>query len=87
MFILNSNDTAPLYKQLYNQIREHVLSGKLPANSRLPSVRDNQNSKISVLLLGAGLNIFLGADADEFSCCSKFVLEYNNLNKRSTNFH
>ncbi|MBT0653979.1 PLP-dependent aminotransferase family protein [Geomobilimonas luticola] len=40
MFILNSNDTAPLYKQLYNQIREHVLSGKLPANSRLPSVRD-----------------------------------------------
>jgi len=40
MFILNSNDTAPLYKQLYNQIREHVLSGKLPANSKLPSVRD-----------------------------------------------
>ncbi|GFE58960.1 PLP-dependent aminotransferase family protein [Geobacter sp. AOG1] len=40
MFILNSNDTTPLYKQLYNQIREYVLSGKLPANSRLPSVRD-----------------------------------------------
>jgi len=40
MFILNNNDTAPLYKQLYNQIREHVLSGKLPANSKLPSVRD-----------------------------------------------
>jgi len=40
MFILNSNDSTPLYKQLYNQIRAHVLSGKLPANSRLPSVRD-----------------------------------------------
>ena len=40
MFILNSNDPVPLYKQLYNQIREHVLSGKLPANSKLPSVRD-----------------------------------------------
>ena len=40
MFILNNNDPVPLYKQLYNQIREHVLSGKLPANSRLPSVRD-----------------------------------------------
>ena len=40
MFILNRNDTAPLYKQLYNQIREHALSGKLPANSKLPSVRD-----------------------------------------------
>jgi GntR family transcriptional regulator/MocR family aminotransferase len=40
MFILNHNDAAPLYKQLYNQIREHVLSGKLPSNSKLPSVRD-----------------------------------------------
>jgi GntR family transcriptional regulator/MocR family aminotransferase len=40
MFILNNNDTAPLYKQLYHQIREQVLSGKLPANAKLPSVRD-----------------------------------------------
>jgi len=40
MFTLNNNDSVPLYKQLYDQIREFVLSGKLPANSRLPSVRD-----------------------------------------------
>ncbi len=40
MFILNNSDPVPLYKQLYIQIREHILSGKLPANSRLPSVRD-----------------------------------------------
>lgn len=40
MFILNNNDAVPLYKQLYMQIREHVLSGKLPAHARLPSVRD-----------------------------------------------
>jgi len=40
MFILNSNDTAPLYKYIYNHIREHVLSKKLPANSKLPSGRD-----------------------------------------------
>lgn len=40
MFILNSYDPVPLYKQLYNQIREHILSGKLPADIRLPSVRD-----------------------------------------------
>lgn len=40
MFILNSHDPVPLYRQLYNQIREHVLSGKLPADSKLPSVRD-----------------------------------------------
>jgi GntR family transcriptional regulator/MocR family aminotransferase len=40
MFILNSNDSVPLYKQLYNQIREHILTGKLPADSRLPSVRE-----------------------------------------------
>lgn len=40
MFILDSSSPVPLYKQLYNQIREHILSGKLPAESRLPSVRD-----------------------------------------------
>ena len=40
MFILNSNDSVPLYRQLYIQLREHVLSGKLPADARLPSVRD-----------------------------------------------
>jgi GntR family transcriptional regulator/MocR family aminotransferase len=40
MYILNNNDPAPLYRQLYQQIREHVLSGRLPADSRLPSVRD-----------------------------------------------
>jgi len=40
MFILNNSIPVPLYKQLYTQIREHILSGKLPAESRLPSVRD-----------------------------------------------
>ena len=39
MFILNNNDSVPLYKQLYNQMRENILSGKLSADSRLPSVR------------------------------------------------
>ena len=40
MFILNNDIPVPLYKQLYHQIREQILSGKLPAESRLPSVRD-----------------------------------------------
>lgn len=40
MFILNHHDPVPLYQQLYQQIRAHVLSGKLPAHSRLPSVRE-----------------------------------------------
>jgi GntR family transcriptional regulator/MocR family aminotransferase len=40
MFVLNNNDNAPLYKQLYMQIREQVLSGTLPAHARLPSVRE-----------------------------------------------
>lgn len=41
MFILNSKDPVPLYKQLYNQMREQILSGRLAADSRLPSVRDS----------------------------------------------
>jgi GntR family transcriptional regulator/MocR family aminotransferase len=36
---LDHNDQEPLYRQLYKQIREQVLSGKLPANARLPSIR------------------------------------------------
>jgi len=40
MFVLDQNDQEPLYKQLYKQIRAHVLSGKMPADSKLPSVRD-----------------------------------------------
>ena len=40
MFILNDSNPDPLYKQLYNQIRDDILSGKLSADSRLPSVRD-----------------------------------------------
>jgi GntR family transcriptional regulator / MocR family aminotransferase len=43
MFILKSSDSIPLYKQLYSQIREHILSGKLPAGSRLPSIRQLAN--------------------------------------------
>lgn len=36
MFILNRNDTAPLYKQLYNQIREHALSGETVRKFQTP---------------------------------------------------
>ena len=40
MFTLNTNDITPLYRQLYQQIRDQVLAGELPAHSRLPSIRD-----------------------------------------------
>lgn len=40
MFVLDHDGQEPLYKQLYKQIRADVLSGKLPAHARLPSVRD-----------------------------------------------
>ena len=32
-------DATPLYQRLYAQLREHILSGALPAGSRLPSAR------------------------------------------------
>jgi GntR family transcriptional regulator / MocR family aminotransferase len=40
MFVLNQNDKVPLYAQLYHRIKEGILSGTLPADSKLPSVRD-----------------------------------------------
>jgi GntR family transcriptional regulator / MocR family aminotransferase len=40
MFLLNHDGRVPLYTQLYNRFKEEILSGKLPSNSKLPSVRD-----------------------------------------------
>lgn len=40
MFVLNSHKPEPLYQQLYQQIRAHVLTGKLSPHAKLPSVRD-----------------------------------------------
>ncbi|WP_243313004.1 PLP-dependent aminotransferase family protein [Fundidesulfovibrio agrisoli] len=40
MLILNHDDPRPLYVQIYAQVRERVLTGKLPAEARLPSARD-----------------------------------------------
>lgn len=40
MFTLNNTETTPLYRQLFLQIRENILSGKLPAHFKLPSIRD-----------------------------------------------
>jgi GntR family transcriptional regulator / MocR family aminotransferase len=40
VFTLDTNATTPLFRQLYLQIRGQILSGKLPAHARLPSIRD-----------------------------------------------
>ena len=40
MYLLNHQDRSPLYVQLYEQLKGHVLSGKLPAHTKLPSVRE-----------------------------------------------
>jgi GntR family transcriptional regulator / MocR family aminotransferase len=40
MFLLDHNSLVPLYTQLYLQIRELILAGKMPSDSKLPSVRD-----------------------------------------------
>ena len=40
MFFLDSKSPAPLFKQLYEQIRERILLGSLAADTKLPSVRE-----------------------------------------------
>ena len=40
MFNLNNKDTTPLYRQLFLQIRDQIISGELPAHFKLPSIRD-----------------------------------------------
>lgn len=40
MYSFSATDTDPLYRQLYHQMREKILTGRLPAHHRLPSIRD-----------------------------------------------
>jgi len=43
MFSLKETAAAPLYRQLYQQIKDKILAGKLPAHFKLPSIRDLAN--------------------------------------------
>ncbi|WP_298039365.1 PLP-dependent aminotransferase family protein [uncultured Desulfuromonas sp.] len=43
MFTLNNEDSSPLYRQLFEQIRDQILSGNLSAHFKLPSIRDLAN--------------------------------------------
>ena len=37
--ILNNASMTPIYEQLVEQVKNHILSGELPENEALPSVR------------------------------------------------
>ena len=37
--ILDDNEKTPLYIQLYNYIKTEILSGNIPYESKLPSIR------------------------------------------------
>src|SRR5690606_35131094 len=39
MFQLNKQIATPIYKQLYTEIREAIVSGKISVNTKLPSKR------------------------------------------------
>ncbi|HSJ38282.1 MAG TPA: PLP-dependent aminotransferase family protein, partial [Planococcus sp. (in: firmicutes)] len=39
MFQLQRNDSVPLYKQLYQEIKQAIISGKISVNTKLPSKR------------------------------------------------
>ena len=48
--ILNNASMTPIYEQLVEQVKNHILSGELPENEALPSVRVRSAAlKISAL--------------------------------------
>jgi GntR family transcriptional regulator len=51
MFIhLNPNNGMPIYRQLFQQLRQRIVSGQLAPNAQLPSVRDlSAELKINLL--------------------------------------
>lgn len=36
---LNNQSSAPIYEQIYTQLKNQILSGELPENTALPSIR------------------------------------------------
>ncbi len=51
MFLhLNPNNGVPIYRQLFQQLRQRIVSGQLGAGEQLPSVRDlSEQVKINLL--------------------------------------
>jgi GntR family transcriptional regulator len=51
MFVhLNPNSGMPIYRQLFQQLRQRIVSGQLAPNEQLPSVRDlSAELKINLL--------------------------------------
>ncbi|MDA7915925.1 GntR family transcriptional regulator [Verrucomicrobia bacterium] len=51
MFLnLNPNSGLPIYRQLFQQLRERIVSGQLEAGEKLPSVRDiSKDIKVNML--------------------------------------
>lgn len=51
-YILNSDNSIPLYEQIYKYIKDDILSGKLSANLKLPSKRKlSANLGVSVITI------------------------------------
>lgn len=47
---LNPNSGMPIYRQLFQQLRQRIVSGQLAVNEQLPSVRDlSADLKINLL--------------------------------------
>lgn len=44
MFQLNYRDSRPIYEQLKEQLRKHIVSGIINADDKLPSIREISSS-------------------------------------------
>ncbi len=51
MFLhLNANSGVPIYRQLFQQLKERISSGQLAAGEKMPSVRDlSRDVKVNML--------------------------------------
>lgn len=55
--LLNEADEAPLYQQIYELLRDHILSGALPASARLPAEQElTQRLGVSRITVKRALN-------------------------------
>ena len=66
-YSFSDNKSIPLYEQLYQKIKNDIMSGELPADSSLPSKRSlAKNLSISVITVENSYNQLL-ADIETFS--------------------
>jgi len=84
---LNDNEKTPLYMQLYKYIKKEILSGNIPSESKLPSIRSlAKDLKLSKTTIEAAYEQLIAEGyVKSKNCSGLYVEQIENELKNLTN--